>query len=266
MITFAVDAVTPAAEPLPTIPIRLLREDALWSAGDPDLPVLKPNGVHPLLGAVTWAFADHRPLVLSPDVIWLTVLQGVARHIRVHAEELRDRLVSRQGRDLLTVRVPGAPVWPEVVAKFEKMLPSTFSDVFEIDFSTSSAVERMAGRVVLMDAWSPYYAFRVQTLCGIPSITLTGTVDDWCVIRERVDRLAAMDLGLEKWCRSLAPIADHFVRAAQGDADPAFWQRILKLRIASGGDTAAGWITRLYVYKRQPLPLPGRGRPPQPSA
>ncbi len=258
VIKFAVDAVNPAADLLPTVPLRSLHRDALWTAGDPDLPVLQPDGIHPLLGAVTRAFADHRPLTLSPDAVWLTVLQGVARHIRVHADKLRDRLVGHQGRELLTVRVPDDPVWPEVVAEFEEMLPDTFGDVFGFDFSTSSAVDRMAGRVVLMDAWSPYFAFRLQTSCGIPSITLTGTAGDWRVIRERVDRLAAMDLGLEKWCRSLAPIAEHFVRAAEGDADQAFWQRILKLISASGGDRSSGWIGRLYPYlgeEDRPNPL-----------
>ncbi|WP_436527963.1 DUF4419 domain-containing protein [Actinoplanes sp. HUAS TT8] len=248
MITFPVDDVEPALGALPTRPLSSLHEDALWTAGDPDLPVLPPTGVHPLLGAVTRAFADHRPLTLSPDVVWLTVLQGVARHIRVHADELRDRLVDHQGRELLNVVVDGPPVWPDVVAEFERKLPAAFGDVFALDFSTSSALDRMAGRVVLMDAWSPYFAFRLQTLCGIPSITLTGTAGDWRVIRERVDRLAGMGLGLETWCRSLAPIADHFVRAAEGDADPAFWPRILKLRQESGGDRAPGWVTRFYPY------------------
>lgn len=248
MITFPVDPVEPATDRLSTRPLRAVHEDALWIAGDPDLPVLRPYETHPLLGAVTWAFAQHRPLTLSPDVIWLTVLQGVARHVRVHADLLRDRLAGHQGRELLTVVIPGAPVWPEVVAEFERMLPDTFGDAFTFDFTTSSAVDRLAGRVVLMDTWSPYFAYRVVTLCGIPSITLAGTADDWRVIRDRVDRLAAMDLGLEKWCRSLAPIADQFVRAAEGHADPAFWQRILKLRSESGGDRAPGWITRLYPY------------------
>jgi hypothetical protein len=256
VISFPVDAVTPATEPLPTRPLGSFHEDALWTAGDPDLPVLAPDGVHPLLGAVARAFADHRPLVLSPDAVWVTVLQGVARHIRVHAEELRDRLVAHQGRELLTVVTSGAPVWPEVVAAFERMLPAGLGDVFACDFSTSTAVERMAGRVVLMDAYAPYFAFRVVTLCGIPSITLTGTIEDWQRIRERVGILAAMDLGLENWCRSLAPITDHLVRAAAGEADTAFWQRIYKPADAYGGEKVTGWAARLYPYVGNELGFP----------
>ncbi|AEV87320.1 hypothetical protein ACWT_6305 [Actinoplanes sp. SE50] len=247
MINFPVDAVPPAMEPLPTRPLGSLYPDALWTAGDPALPVLEPDGIHPLLGAVARAFADHRPLTLSPDAVWLTILEGVARHIHLNADDLRDRLVGHQGRDLLTVVVRGEPVWPDVVAKLAGMLPSRLG-ASDCDFSTSTEVDRMAGRVVLMDAYSPYFAYRVSVLCGIPSISLTGTAEDWRRIRARVDVLAGAGLGLEKWCRSLAPIADHFVRAAAGAADPEFWKRIYNPIDAYGGDKSTGWITRLYPY------------------
>ena len=66
-----------------------------------------PDGVHPLLSAVARAFADHRPLVLSPDAVWLTIAQGVAQHVRLHAEELRPRLVRHAGRKRLNVIIDG---------------------------------------------------------------------------------------------------------------------------------------------------------------
>ncbi|WP_272427393.1 DUF4419 domain-containing protein [Polyangium jinanense] len=48
------------------------------SLADPDLPVVDHGPTHALLGAVHLAFAQHRPLVLSPDAVWLTIAQGVA--------------------------------------------------------------------------------------------------------------------------------------------------------------------------------------------
>ena len=52
---------------------------------------------HPVVAAVDRAFMDHRPLCLSPEMIWLMICQGVANHINAHAEELRPRIVSHQG-------------------------------------------------------------------------------------------------------------------------------------------------------------------------
>ncbi|MFB7723244.1 DUF4419 domain-containing protein [Nocardia sp. NPDC056100] len=253
MLTFPVDDVTPAAAALPTRPLRELFPEALVLGGDPELPMVEPNGVHPLLGAVGRAFADHRPLVLSPDAVWLTIAQGIAQHIRLHAEELRPLLVRHAGRKRLEVVIDSglpdtADSWRTLVESWSKLLAAEIdhADLFECDFTTSSEIERIAGRVVLLDAYSPYYSYWMVCVCGIPSLTLTGTVDDWRKIRSRVDGLGAF--GLEQWARSLEPIADQFVRAASGDVDTAFWQRIYNPVDAYGGEVITGWIARLYPY------------------
>ncbi|MFF2549547.1 DUF4419 domain-containing protein [Nocardia sp. NPDC058058] len=253
MQTFPIDDVTPAAEALPTRPLGELFPDALVLGGDPALPMVEPNGVHPLLAAVGRAFAEHRPLVLSPDAVWLTIAQGIAQHIRLHAEELRPLLVRHAGRKRLEVVLGGglprsAEIWQGVVESWSKLLAAEIehADLFECDFTTSSEVDRVAGRVVLLDAYSPYYSLWMSCVCGIPSLTLTGTADDWRKIRSRVGRLG--EFGLGQWVRSLEPIADQFVRAATGDVDTAFWQRIYNPADAYGGEVITGWIARLYPY------------------
>src|SRR6266436_2509116 len=104
--------------------------------------------------------------------------------------------------------------------------------------SPSSAMTSTRSRMRLQSAGVPvsviagmphvnviqYEKYWMTFTCGIPAITLTGTPADWRRIRERVDVIA--ELGLERWCRSLVPIADQLVRAAAGDADVAFWRRI----------------------------------------
>ncbi len=252
-MTFKVDDVEPATGRLPTMPLGDQFAEALVVGGDPTLPVLESNGVHPLLSAVGRAFAEHRPLVLSPDAVWLTIMQGLAQHVRLHAEELRPRLVSHSGRKRLTVTVDGPMPqdpgsWRNAVESFSELLLAevTGADEFECDFSTSTDVDRMAGRVVLLDVYSPYFALWMIFVCGIPSITLTGTVEDWRTIRARVDAIAA--LGLETWCGSLAAIADQCVRAASGDVDTAFWRRIYSPVDAYGGEVITGWAARFYPY------------------
>ncbi len=253
MVIFPVDDVVPAAEPLPVVPLRELFPDALAIGGDPDLPVLEPSGVHPLLHAVGRAFAEHRPVVLSPDAVWLTITQGLAQHIRQHAEQLRPLLVSHTGKQRLEITLDGplpedAESWRFLVGQYAKLLDAEVTDaaLFACDFTTSSDVERTAARVVLLDAYSPYFTYWAIFGCGIPAITLTGTVQDWRTIRDRIDELPRF--GLDDWHRSLAPIADQFTRAAAGDVDTAFWQRIYNPADAYGASVTTGWIARLYPY------------------
>jgi hypothetical protein len=256
-ITFAVDDVKPAAERLATSPLReRYAAKAIAHGGDPELAVIDHRDTHPLLAAVGIAFAQHRPLVLSPDAVWLTIAQGVAQHVRMNASALRGRLVRHDGKQRLTIQrssLPRDPAeWASAIGSLRELLAGEIGDgrarVFECDFSTSSDVDRVASQVVLLDAYSPYFSYWMQCICGIPSITLLGTPEDWRRIRERVDVIAELDL--EFWCRSLRPIADQLARAAANDVDVAFWKRIYNPNDAYGGESITGWITRLWPYLR----------------
>jgi hypothetical protein len=92
--------------------MRLLGEllrDVLWFAPSAETRVVDTKGAHPLLAAVHLAFAEHRPLVLSPDAVWLTLAQGFAQHVRLNAQALLARLVRHQGRETLSLWVDELP-------------------------------------------------------------------------------------------------------------------------------------------------------------
>jgi len=210
---------------------------------------------HPVVAAVHRAFMDHRPLCLSPDTIWLIIIQGVANHINAHVEELRPRIVSHQGKVTIQVRrddfVKGSPENPrsEVFHEFSAKIRDHVGpkiDLFLPAFSTTGPVERAAAEVVLLDAMQSYFEYEVRTLCGIPTITLEGTYEDWKALAERVQGFKAIGLG--SWLDVLSPILDQFARAAQGDVDPTFWQSLYKLNNRSGGPVITGWITAFFPY------------------
>jgi hypothetical protein len=264
-ITFRVDDVVPAASP-PSVELASARFPSALVLGVPgDMQLIRPpnaeslgtptdpRGIHPLLGAVHLAFSEHRPLVLSPDVIWITIAQGIAQHVRLHAEELRGRLVKHQGRKELrvTARSWATPQdWQKIVAKFRVAIADEIGDgqarQFMCDFSTTTDIERTASEIVFMDVFASYYDYTLVCICGIPEITLLGTPADWLAIRERIDAMA--ELGLGFWTASLVPMADQWLRAAEGSPDPQFWQSIYKPRHAYGWDRIAGWVARLFPY------------------
>ncbi|MFP2910298.1 DUF4419 domain-containing protein [Pyxidicoccus sp. 3LFB2] len=252
--TFEVDDVKPAWTPVLTEPLGSLVKDALWMAPAPRTEVVNPRGVHPLLVAVHQAFAEHRPLVLSPDVVWLTIAHGVAQHIRLNAKALRSRLVRHEGRQTLKVQVTELPRDAEgfggLLSSFRAQLREALGPglprLLSCDFSTSTDIERMAGDVVLMDSMSPYFDYEMQCVCGIPRVTLLGTPEDWQAIRRRIDVIAELDLAW--WTSSLVPIADELVRAAEGRPSRKLWKELYKPQKAYAEDQAAGWIARLFPY------------------
>jgi hypothetical protein len=233
---------------------------------------------HPVVAAVHGAFVDHRPLQLSPDAIWLMICQATANHVNAHSEELRHRLVRHEGRIQIHVRrddfVKGSPEnpWPEVFETFSAKVRDHVGpaiDLFLPAFSTTGPVERAAAEVVLLDAMQSYFQYLMHTLCGIPSITLEGTTEDWETLERRTEAFA--EFGLKRWIETLRPILRQFVRASQGDVEKPFWQSLYKLNGQSGGPVITGWITAFFPYLKHyrtgkaSIPIEGffgRGRRP----
>ena len=60
---------------------------------------------HSLIDAATRAFYDHLPLILTPDIIWYCISNGLAIHINENSEELRKKFVNHNGKkELIVVR------------------------------------------------------------------------------------------------------------------------------------------------------------------
>lgn len=257
--TFAVHAVEPASDPLPTVkPGEALAArlgDRPEACSDHTADCIAGVHQHPLIAAVHQAWCDHRPLVLSPDMIWVVVLQGLAQHVKNHPERLRDRFVSHEGRKTpavdrndLHVGSPENP-WPEVVAELTAAVRAEIGPGFEwlaADFSTTGPAERTAAEIAVLDALQPYFEYRVYGVCGIPSITLEGTAEDWRRLADKVEGLAGFELGW--WLEHLRPIVGQFARAAAGDVDVDFWRNIYKRLDAYGGYVINGWIAKLFPY------------------
>ncbi|HWO26998.1 MAG TPA: DUF4419 domain-containing protein [Kofleriaceae bacterium] len=208
-----------------------------------------------MIQAVHTAFAQHYPLVLSPDDVWLCLAQGFAMHVDANAEALRSRFVRHEGKLELQLRRDdfrrGSPDndWQGCFAEWSDAIAAHIGkkrDLVVAAFSTTGPIERAASELVLMSAMKNYFHFTVMTLCGIPAITLLGTVEDWRAIRRRAEVLAEFDLN--EWVAALLPILDQFVAAAAGKADREFWQSIYKTNGGSGGPYVTGWINTLFPY------------------
>ena len=213
-----------------------------------------PTNQHPVIYATHTAFADHRRLVLSPDIVWLMISQGFATHIRINAEEFRKDLVNFKGKKELEVRRDGFRLgspdndWSGVIDEFSSKIKTNknLEEIIIGDFSTTDAIALTAYQLAHMDSVSKYFDYSMSTLCGIPEITLEGTTEDWEKILKNVELLKDYKLG--KWVNGLKPILQQFVNASKGEVNKDFWQSIYKIHEESGGPYITGWLLNFFPY------------------
>jgi hypothetical protein len=257
-VTFKVSDVKRATQALslPQLHARqtFLNEPAeAWGCSAGRFESTEQNG---FLSAVQLAYSDHRPLVLTPDAVWLCIARGFAQHVTANAEQLRGKFVRHKEQEKLAVDLPGFVKgsrdnkWPEVFGQFSDAIAEHIGrqrDLVVCAFSTTGPVERAASEIVLMDAMRHYFWYYGSTLCGIPEITLEGTAEDWLQIRRRARALEEYELAW--WTSALDPVLDQFALVAAGkEPDLGFWRSMFKLDDASGGPYVTGWINVLFPY------------------
>jgi hypothetical protein len=273
-VTFAVDKVSPATKALPECrtheAVESMLGSAIESCCDYHGRVIKDIRYQPLLAAVHAAFSQHRPLVLTPDAVWLTIAQGVAHHMALHGERLRSRFAAHQGRLDLVFQcsdwVEGSPenswagAFDTWAGQIRDHVGPEVHDTLVCDFSTTGQVERAVSQVVMMDVFERYFHYYAYCICGIPTVTLEGTPADWQHLARKAAALEIFDLGW--WLTHLLPICEQFVRASRGKVDREHWQGICKLRQAYGGDVINGWVAKLFPYLRAFINGPCQSRNP----
>ena len=234
-----------------------------WSFAD-DEKFYTFTGKDVFFKTVVRAYAEHRPLVLSPDMIWVLISQGFARYVNAHPEQLRDQLVNHSGKMDLVVQsdkdlLSGDADWQKLMADFTAQInDATKGDIAKTitaDFTTTGITERITSQITLMETMKSYFDYVVHYIaCGIPSVTLTGTPEDWQKVLEKTQQLEKYAVG--PWTKRLVPILTEFVKASEGKADQAFWQSMVKKgrldKLVGGGcdfrkpTKLDGWILKFF--------------------
>jgi len=220
-------------------------------------------GNHSFLSGMLQSFKMHKSITLSPDIIWLLIVEGFSYHIAANAESLRSQFVSFEGKQELVVeRLNLTPqtatkedwtgIINEFVEKVEKETKDHIALVLEPKFSTTTPCSHTSGMVSIMSAMKHYFDYKVLMMgCGYPSITIEGTVEDWLLIKEKTQSLSKYDLGW--WTSKLIPIIDQFISARKGTPDYSFWLKMVREKVGHGiydPSYIDGWICTFFPYDK----------------
>ena len=228
----------------------------------PDFFSLKMNG---FLASLFYSYHNHLPLRLSPDHVWIAVLQGISAHVNQNSEQLRKKLVAFEGkRDLVAVFPDWHDLpeeWEASFAKFSELIPENIlkeaRPLIGPSFSTTGDIERHVTNLTVMDFFKQFFNYIIMAGCGVPRVTLTGSAEDWKTLRAAAQKL--MDyVEMGWWGEFILPVLDEFVLAREGKLNVKFWDCVYKPvpRSISGmlyysdinERTLAGWMVNFCPY------------------
>ena len=215
--------------------------------------------------ALVDAYADHRPFVISPDMVWQLIGFNFSEYVNNHSEEMRTLLVNHEGVKDLKIMTEEDILgdknadWGDLFEKFSAVIAeNTKGDIAQLmtsDFSTTGPTERIASQITLMESLKSYFHYIARRMaCGIPNITLKGTPADWRKVAEKVQGLEKYNMGW--WTKELKPIMAEFVKTAEGHPDKKFWKDIVMQdrpdRLRGGACSHEkptdldGWMVKLF--------------------
>ncbi len=211
------------------------------------------------------AYAEHRPFVLSPDMMWQLIGFEFSEYVNNHSEEMRSLLVAHEGVNDLKIMTEEDILddknanWSDLFDKFSAAIAeNTKGDIAQLmtsDFSTTGQTERIASQITLMESLKSYFHYIAGRIsCGIPYIILKGTPADWRKLAEKVQGLEKYNMGW--WTKELKPIIAELVKTAEGKPSSKFWKDIVMQdrpdRLRGGGCSMEkpteldGWMVKLF--------------------
>ena len=218
-----------------------------------------------LIQGLIYAYKNHCPITVTPDMIWILILQGFSRFMEKYENLVRERFVNFTGKkDLKVERLDYSPqsatkeVWDGIIKEFVEKIGKNVGqetiDNLECNFSTTSPAALVTSQVSIMSAMKQYFTYKVLMAgCGISSITLEGSLQDWEKIKSKLEFLSTK--ALKWWTKHLIPIIDNIIATkkyynSKGKLSKElieFWKGMIRLK--GKGDMydphmVNGWIVK----------------------
>lgn len=137
------------------------------------------------------------------------------------------------------------------------------------DFTTSTITTKTVSYISIMTTFQNYFEYRINCMgCGFPSITLTGVIEDYEKILEKINFMKKYNLGW--WVELLKPIILKIIETKKclsenrkKDIDFNFWREMIKKenKLKWNGDGSgadfdkidfiSGWIVNFFPFDKK---------------
>ena len=139
-------------------------------------------------------------------------------------KEVRKFFVNHEGKEPIKIEIGsiadlGASWLYEAFSENIRQRIKTpgYVDDMEANFSTTGPDQLVSSRVMIMSSLEKYFEYKVELLCGIPGVEMTGTLEDWEVMLQKFRDLENL----------LAPILEEI------DLTAVSWNRVVRSKLFS---------------------------------
>lgn len=203
------------------------------------------------VGLLSACYSQHLPVAIAPHDIWVLLLSEVSKEIAENSDSYRHFFTKSHEKESISVPSGSMTEMPMSIlsqALSEKILFD--SGIIFQHFSTETPIVTQTIEAIFCDMASPFYNYSMFC-CGIPSLQLLGTTEDWEKVLKGITGLVDMfgTTILHNYLQKTLPVLQQFIHASQGQVDVDFWKDIFtQNNVGSGGDlTIDGWITKLFI-------------------
>jgi len=190
----------------------------------------------------------HYGAVVSPDIIWQGLLCELALIVNADPKRYRHLFTDSEEKKELIVITAELEVMPlNLLIDLLKANVPTNSEIFLPKFNTTTERSLHAFSAAFCDMCSPYYKYSMM-LCGIPSIRLDGTEEDWRELLKCWERIGVLFDSNKDYFYNVRNVLENIVHQFK-EVNINFWEKMFALKPCGSGSQVEveGWITKFYL-------------------
>lgn len=224
--------------------------------------IIFDHGCHPVLQGFVNAYKNHRHVTISPDIIWLLIIQAFSNHISANAEQLRPMFVNFDGQKELIVKRQESnfftmqsedfekEIFPDFVKQISEYTGESIVETMTPNFTTTTTVSLAVGQLTIMSAMKNYFKYKVNCGgCGFPYVTIEGSLEDWTKINSKLNDMKKYKF--EWFTNNITSIINKIIETKKGIVDENFWKQMIRFKEPDGSyspDYIDGWFIKLFPY------------------
>ena len=232
--------------------------------------LVKPMTHNNFINSIITAYNAHISWRVRPDDLHMVLQMAFATCFNNNAQQLRHFFIAHEGK--MKLKIESSRFYLNYFCEtFKQMMADNVKDpefirAFTQRYTTTTALLGTVSNMFLMNALKEYFSFEMHLSCGIPSIIMEGTLEDWHKLKAFYEYFKNLleETELKEWFKHFDIIMDMFIKmrnlkainnASEDDLDyeatpdiKELCKRVISfVPVGSGGDTILGGWARLFV-------------------